>query len=309
MSAIRGAIPQNRGNLSSIDLTQRTNTGPQVDSTPSSSSDSWQPRDADLTALAALSSAGLAARTAGSTWALRTLALSAEFADLADLANPAGVAGDPTFDLVPQAANRICAGPASGSPAKPTFRALAAADIPDLSAVYQPLDADLTAIAALSTTAYGRALLTLADEAALTAQFSIGTFTPAITFATPGDLSVAYTGQTGSYLRIGKSITFAVQISFTATYTTATGNFRVTGLPVAASATAPNARLLAAWVTGTTPTWPAGSTYLTGSSQQSQTYFQVLGYGSGIAAQNFTQANVVSGSAYTLVVSGTYYID
>jgi hypothetical protein len=34
---------------------------------------------------------------------------------------------------------------------------------------YQPLDADLTAIAALATTAYGRALLTLANQAALQA--------------------------------------------------------------------------------------------------------------------------------------------
>lgn len=35
------------------------------------------------------------------------------------------------------------------------------------SAQFQPLDSDLTAIAALSTTAYGRALLTMADAAAL----------------------------------------------------------------------------------------------------------------------------------------------
>lgn len=47
----------------------------------------------------------------------------------------------------------------------------AAIDI-DLSVVgagFQPLDADLTAIAALTTTAYGRALLTLANQAALVA--------------------------------------------------------------------------------------------------------------------------------------------
>lgn len=36
-----------------------------------------------------------------------------------------------------------------------------------LDAVYQPLDADLTAIAALATAAYGRSLLTLANQAAL----------------------------------------------------------------------------------------------------------------------------------------------
>jgi hypothetical protein len=37
------------------------------------------------------------------------------------------------------------------------------------AAAYQPLDADLTSIAALATTSYGRALLTLADQAAFTA--------------------------------------------------------------------------------------------------------------------------------------------
>ena len=35
------------------------------------------------------------------------------------------------------------------------------------ASTYQPLDADLTAIAALATTAYGRSLLTLANQAAL----------------------------------------------------------------------------------------------------------------------------------------------
>lgn len=59
------------------------------------------------------------------------------------------------------------------------LRLNATTDIPDLSATYltvaaaavtyQPLDADLTAIAALTTTAYGRSLLTLANSAALTA--------------------------------------------------------------------------------------------------------------------------------------------
>lgn len=43
----------------------------------------------------------------------------------------------------------------------------------DLSANYQPLDADLTAIAALSTTSFGRALLTLANSAALVSALSL----------------------------------------------------------------------------------------------------------------------------------------
>lgn len=40
-------------------------------------------------------------------------------------------------------------------------------------AAYQPLDTDLTAIAALTTTSYGRALLTLANQAALKAATGI----------------------------------------------------------------------------------------------------------------------------------------
>lgn len=49
----------------------------------------------------------------------------------------------------------------------------------DHAATYQPLDSDLTAIAALSTTAFGRALLTLADQAALTAAVGAATTTAA----------------------------------------------------------------------------------------------------------------------------------
>lgn len=57
-----------------------------------------------------------------------------------------------TFSLSTQSANRIFAGPTTGSAAAPTFRALVAADIPDLSGTYQPLDSDLTAIAGLTPT-------------------------------------------------------------------------------------------------------------------------------------------------------------
>lgn len=50
---------------------------------------------------------------------------------------------------------------------------------------YQPLDSDLTAIAALTTTTYGRALLTLADAAALAAE--VDSF-----FLTPTEGNAAY---------------------------------------------------------------------------------------------------------------------
>lgn len=62
-----------------------------------------------------------------------------------------------------------------------------AAAVAALSSVYQPLDSDLTAIAALTTTSYGRALLALADAAAGRTAFGLGT---ASTHAT-GDYDAA----------------------------------------------------------------------------------------------------------------------
>ena len=53
------------------------------------------------------------------------------------------------------------------------------ATIAGLSSVYQPLDSDLTAIAALSTTAYGRSLLALANATALAAEVDGFFLTPA----------------------------------------------------------------------------------------------------------------------------------
>lgn len=52
----------------------------------------------------------------------------------------------------PQTQNRVLASP-NGSAGAVSVRALVAADIPDLSAVYQPLDAELTAIAGLTSAA------------------------------------------------------------------------------------------------------------------------------------------------------------
>lgn len=54
---------------------------------------------------------------------------------------------------------------------------------------FQPLDSDLTAIAALGTTAYGRALLTLANQAALKAATGIPDPIPAIGGTTTGNIT------------------------------------------------------------------------------------------------------------------------
>lgn len=60
-----------------------------------------------------------------------------------------------------------------------------------------------------------------------------GTWTPVLTFATPGDLSVTYSTQVGYYIQAGKLVVASFNIVTSAfTFTTASGNLNVTGLPV-----------------------------------------------------------------------------
>jgi hypothetical protein len=62
--------------------------------------------------------------------------------------------------------------------------------------------------------------------------YAEGTWTPVFTFATPGNLVVAYSVQNGVYTRIGRVVhaNFFIALS-TFTHTTASGNAQVTGLP------------------------------------------------------------------------------
>ena len=62
------------------------------------------------------------------------------------------------------------------------------------AAQFQPLDSDLTAIAALATTVYGRALLTLANQAALRAATGIPDPLPAIGGTITGNITRAGNG-------------------------------------------------------------------------------------------------------------------
>lgn len=82
------------------------------------------------------------------------IALDTAAANVFGVSNsPITSTGDITLSLDTQSPNYVFAGPSSGgSSAAPTFRALVAADIPSLSSIYQPLDADLTSIAGLSGT-------------------------------------------------------------------------------------------------------------------------------------------------------------
>jgi hypothetical protein len=65
------------------------------------------------------------------------------------------------------------------------------------------------------------------------------TFTPVLTFSTPGDLAVTYNVQQGSYTKVGRVVMVDFNINTSAfTHTTAAGDCRITGLPYTASSDA-----------------------------------------------------------------------
>jgi hypothetical protein len=78
-----------------------------------------------------------------------------------------------------------------------------------------------------------------AGTSELLADYEEGTWTPVLTFQTPGNLSVAYTSQVGSYTKIGDRVIlqgFIVTSSFT--HTTASGYLRINGIPFNGSSSA-----------------------------------------------------------------------
>lgn len=65
-----------------------------------------------------------------------------------------------------------------------------------------------------------------------TLAYAESTWTPALTFATPGDLSIAYTVNTGLYTKIGRLVVVQfVILTSTFTHTTASGAATITGFP------------------------------------------------------------------------------
>lgn len=69
-----------------------------------------------------------------------------------------------------------------------------------------------------------------------------GTFTPTVSFGTPGNLSVTYSTQTGRYTKVGRQVLVTINIVTSAfTHTTASGNFLVGTLPFTPASQSPGA--------------------------------------------------------------------
>lgn len=210
---------------------------------------SFQPLDADLSAYAALATTGLVARTGAGTVATRTLTGPAAGITVT---NGDGVAGNPTLALandlaaleglgstglaartaadtwaqrtITGTANKITVTNGDGVAGNPTLT------IPDAVTLVTPT------VTGLLTCTGGQikfpATQAPSADANTLDDYEEGTWTPVLTCATPGNLSVTYSSQTGSYTKIGNVVALKMSISTSAfTHTTAAGELRISGVP------------------------------------------------------------------------------
>lgn len=128
-------------------------------------------------------------------------------------------------------------------------------------------------------------------------------WTPVVTFGTPGDLSVAYTSQSGFYVRCGNIVTLKYYLYFTPTYTTASGVFLITGLPATVYDT-----MYGSCVNFTGIIYPASTTYLTTVANAGATSLSIYATGSGSTGISLSTTNLLSGVLYLLTGSVTYMV-
>ena len=135
-----------------------------------------------------------------------------------------------------------------------------------------------------------------------------GTFTPTLTFATPGDLSVVYTVQVGRFIRLGDLVHYILDVAATPTFTTASGILALPGLPYAAAAT-PAANAGTAVVDGASVTYPTGRTGLAAWLATAASELNVVAQGSATGITRLVAADVASGSAVRIRLQGFYPTD
>ena len=103
------------------------------------------------------------------------------------------------------------------------------------------------------------------------------TFTPTATFGTPGNLSTGYTNQVGYYSIVGNVCTVTIFLRWTPTYTTASGNLEIGGLPFTVSNTIGQPQIGSIFFND--PTYPAGCTQLNTYAVPNTTFFSIIGSG------------------------------
>src|SRR5262245_37039996 len=171
-----------------------------------------------------------------------------------------------------------------------------------LEAEFDDIDAGLTALAWGGTTA-GQIAFPATQNPSANANtlddYEEGSWTPVLTFATPGNVSVTYSVQAGRYTKIGNVVTLWFSITTSSfTHTTASGNAQITGLPFTASG-AISARVAISWA-GITKT---NYTSVAASVGAASATITLIASGSGQAQSNVTATDMPT--AGTVFLSGS----
>ncbi len=131
-------------------------------------------------------------------------------------------------------------------------------------------------------------------------------WTPTITFATPGDLSVSYATQVGFYSRIGSIVDVSFSLTFTPTYTTASGQISIAGLPLTSNSTANNNSFGTLVVSA--PAFPALTTSLYCTIVPNSSSITLGAAGSGTSIVNFSVTQFTTGVARSVFGSIRYFV-
>jgi len=127
-----------------------------------------------------------------------------------------------------------------------------------------------------------------------------GTWTPVLTFATPGDLAVTYNAnqQTGTYTIIGDRIVIAFAVGTSSfTYTTASGNLQLTGLPYTAKLVSGIQNIGSTVFGGITK---VGYTQVVPRVNSNTSLIDFIASGSGVVQSNVASADVPTTSSVVL---------
>ena len=146
-------------------------------------------------------------------------------------------------------------------------------------------------------------------SAAALARIESGTWTPGITFATPGTMSVSFTTQEGAYRRIGDIVTLTFQVRCAITHGTGTGTLRITNAPFECLSGVSNSGRAGAmsFFNGAT-TWPSGTSKVYAAIAQAQTFIVIQFDGSAMAAVSLTNANTPVAPAELWIAGSISYI-
>lgn len=132
-----------------------------------------------------------------------------------------------------------------------------------------------------------------------------GTWTPTLTFLTPGDVNVVYTTRLGHYIKIGKMVTvWAIIQTSTFTHTTASGEMQLTGLPFT------SVNLTSRQFTGSseidTFTFTGGRTQVNSNVTTNAAFVRFVASGTGVIRVSLNASEHASGTNSNMKVSVTY---